>query len=473
MAADHPVPPVPRAERIASVNVFRGLTMLLMLFVNDINDYGVKHAPWFLYHMDEITVKRLYRVDEPWPENGTLPPEVDANTLPKGLANRLTTGKIDFMTVPDVIFPIFLFIVGLSIPIALERRIALGDSTFKLCGHVVLRSLEMIVIGLCMMNMGGAAPVNGMSGNWWRLLLFPSMILLWNRYPRAQGAMRWLFSALRLVGAGMLIYLLVIFRQDGNTWLSPGWWGIIGLIGWAYLLSALVWLAARDLPVAVMGGLALLIAFRLGSSAIVIQHADGSAIIFYEWWRNTFHGWLIDPGSLAGLSTMVFAGMAIATLFRPASLIQTPRSRIAWILVFAAGFAAAAFLVRPILGLGIVKGPATPAYCLYTTSIACTIYALLYWLVDLRKVSRWTALVAPAGSNTLLMYMLPWIVVFSLAMFGIDYSNNLTFSLRRFGIDYSHQLCEGWWGVGRAAVMAVCLLGVTALLTRCRIRLQL
>ena len=36
------MPPVPRAERIASVNVFRGLTMLLMLFVNDINDYGVK-----------------------------------------------------------------------------------------------------------------------------------------------------------------------------------------------------------------------------------------------------------------------------------------------------------------------------------------------------------------------------------------------------------------------------------------------
>ena len=72
-------------------------------------------------------------------------------------------------------------------------------------------------------------------------------------------------------------------------------------------------------------------------------------------------------------------------------------------------------------------------------SIACTIYAFLYWLVDLRKVSRWTALAAPAGSNTLLMYMLPWIFVFLLAMFGIDYSNNLTFSLRRFGIDYSHQ----------------------------------
>ena len=130
-----------------------------------------------------------------------------------------------------------------------------------------------------------------------------------------------------------------------------------------------------------MGGLALLIAFRLGSRPIVISMLMGSAIIFYEWWRNTFHGWLIDPEALPGCPPWFSPGMAIATLFRPASLIQTPRSRIAWILVFAAGFAAAAFLVRPILGLGIVKGPATPAYCLYTTSIACTIYALLYWLV--------------------------------------------------------------------------------------------
>lgn len=78
--------------------------------------------------------------------------------------------------------------------------------------------------------------------------------------------------------------------------------------------------------------------------------------------------------------------------------------------------------------------------------------------MDQGKVGRWTAFLAAAGSNTLLMYMLPWMVVFSLAMFGID---------------YSQQLSEGWWGVGRAAVMAVCLLGITALLTRGRIRLQL
>ncbi len=453
----------PPSERILSLDVFRGLTMLVMLFCNDINDYGVKYAPWLLYHMDEISVKQLYRVDQPL-KKGELPPDIDADTLPTGLAKRLTTGKIDFMTLPDVIFPTFLFIVGLSIPVALERRIARGDSMLKLSGHVALRWFEMIVIGLCMLNMHSVKPAGGMSSDLWRMLLFPSMILLWNRYPSTRGILRWLFVALRVAGAALLVYLLVIFRRDGNEWLAPGWWGIIGLIGWTYLAAALVWLAARDLGVAIIGALALAVTFRLGYDTIGLS----------QWWRSTFHGWMIEPGSLAGLVTPVFGGMAIATLFRPTSPARTPRRRIAWILVFGAGFAAAAFLLRPIFGLGISKGPATPAYVLYCSAIACAVYAFLYWLVDVMKINRWTVLVGPAGSNTLLMYMLPWIFVFSLAMFGIDYSHDfITVSLSSLGIESPLHLYEGWWGVGRAAVMAVCLMGVTGLLTRCRIRLQL
>ena len=40
MGKDQTPPSLP-AERIVSIDVFRGLTMLVMLFVNDIGDYGV------------------------------------------------------------------------------------------------------------------------------------------------------------------------------------------------------------------------------------------------------------------------------------------------------------------------------------------------------------------------------------------------------------------------------------------------
>lgn len=80
--AEYPPPP----SRVGSIDVFRGITMLLMLFVNDIGDIDLGHiqnAPGWLKHMP---------------------------------------GAVDGMTVADVIFPCFLFIVGLSIPVSLGHR---------------------------------------------------------------------------------------------------------------------------------------------------------------------------------------------------------------------------------------------------------------------------------------------------------------------------------------------------------------
>ncbi len=407
-------PRQPPVERIASIDVFRGLTMLLMLFVNDIGDeiFGnIQNAPWWLHHM---------------------PKEVDG------------------MTINDVIFPAFLFIVGLSIPLALQRRLEQGSSSARLCGHVVLRSLAMIFIGVCMVNMYAINErATGMSGAVWRLLLLASIILLWNRYPATEGVGRWLSIGLRVLAAAALIYLLVIFRQDFNgetVWLRPRWWGIIGIIGWAYLVSALVWVACRDLGVAVMGAMALLIAVRIGDN-----------YGFFNWWKNVFQGYLLAPGALAGHASAVAGGMVIAMLFRPNSPTNTPRKRIVWIVLLAAGFAAGGFFLRPLLG--IHKNSATPSWVLYSVAIASVIYAFLYWLIDVKRVSRWAAWLRPAGSNTLLMYMLQFVLYSALTAAGIDYLQT--------------HFNEGWLGVARLAVIALWLVGVTSLLTRCRIRLQL
>lgn len=136
------------AERVVSIDVLRGLTMLVMLFVNDIGqpDLGnVTHAPSWLYHIDPV---------------------------------------FDGMTLPDVIFPTFLFLVGLSIPLALERRLARGDSLVVIVGHVLIRAAGLVFIGLCMGNMDGIdAAATGMSGPLWRLLTLTSIVVLWLGEP--------------------------------------------------------------------------------------------------------------------------------------------------------------------------------------------------------------------------------------------------------------------------------------------------
>lgn len=418
-------PLLPRAERIASIDVFRGLTMLLMLFVNDIGDSDLGHnetAVGWLKHM------------------------------PK---------EIDGMNLPDVIFPTFLFVVGLAIPIALERRIARGDPWWRLSAHIVTRAAGMIFIGLCMVNGCHGVPLHeealGMSAALWRLLMLLGIILLWNRWPDARGAQRWLWVGVRVAAAALLAYLLYVYRAEVKgpngevvdvVWLQTRWWGIVGLIGWAYLISAFVWLACRDHGAAVAGAMALLMALDIGGRCQVL-----------DWWQDITFGCTPSLGTLGGLSSMVVAGLVVATLFRPNSPAATPWSRMTWMLVFAAGFGAIGLLLRPLWGIH-KNGGSTPSWMLCSVAIACGVYALLYWVIDvIKKIAGWTVLLKPAGSNTLLMYLLPHVFYSLLALLGIVFLET-----------HFH---EGWPGVARSAVLAIFFVAVTAVLTRCRVRLQL
>src|SRR5580693_7470740 len=97
--------------RIASIDIFRGLTVLVMVFVDNLD--FVKGLPWWTYHM-------------PRQANG--------------------------MTYVDMVFPAFLFVMGMSIPLAVARRIAEGDSRGKIWLHIVGRALSLVALGLFIAN---------------------------------------------------------------------------------------------------------------------------------------------------------------------------------------------------------------------------------------------------------------------------------------------------------------------------------
>ena len=66
-------------------------------------------------------------------------------------------------------------------------------------------------------------------------------------------------------------------------------------------------------------------------------------------------------------------------------------------------FAAGLLLDAP---YGINKIRATPSWCLYCAAITTGIWMLLYFMMDLCHVRAWSRLVAPAGANPLLAYLL-------------------------------------------------------------------
>src|SRR3990170_1575719 len=89
---------------IASIDILRALTMVLMIFVNDL--WSLKDIPLWLEHVPR-----------------------DADGM--GLA--------------DVVFPAFLFIVGMSLPFAVSSRAKKGDSDLRIAWHIIVRSVSLII----------------------------------------------------------------------------------------------------------------------------------------------------------------------------------------------------------------------------------------------------------------------------------------------------------------------------------------
>ncbi len=134
-----------RPARVASIDIFRGLTMVVMVFVNQLGE--MKGLPWWTLHM---------------PAN------------------------INAMTYVDMVFPFFLFIVGMSLPLAVQHRLSKGDSELGLWAHVVIRSVGLMVLGLILANRENVdAQLTRIASNIWTLLALIGAILFWVSYPRS------------------------------------------------------------------------------------------------------------------------------------------------------------------------------------------------------------------------------------------------------------------------------------------------
>ena len=83
---------------------------------------------------------------------------------------RHVAPDVDGMTLTDVVFPAFLFITGMSIPLALGRLVA-GESRIRTVRHVVIRSVSLIVIGVFMVNAEQGFAPGWLSPAAWNVLM--------------------------------------------------------------------------------------------------------------------------------------------------------------------------------------------------------------------------------------------------------------------------------------------------------------
>ena len=392
--------------RIASIDVFRGLTMAVMIFVNELAD--VRGLPWWTYH-----AKASWSV----------------------------------MTYVDMVYPFFLFIVGLAIPLAVRARLKKNPSMPALWWHVLLRSASLVVLGLILANAEKVDRARtGLSGSAWGLIALLGGVLFSNVYPESKP-FAVLFRTLRVIGVVMIIAMYAIFRRTTHTgqvaWIDGSYPEILGLIGYTYLSVTALYLFTRRWLWAPLAWFVALVALCAISTVHWIDFANTLPLYFW-------------PFSNGSWCCMTMAGVVTSAIFLGDHRWRTASQKMLLAVAFAVPVLAAGWLLTP---LGISKIRATPTWCLYSVGEAVLCFTLLYWICDVKKRTAWALPVRSAGSNTLLTYLLPDFYGFLIALTGMVY--------------FETHFHVGWPGVVKSIVFTLVILGISAVLTRCRLRMQL
>jgi len=387
------------SERLKSIDILRALTMLLMIFVNDL--WTLTDIPGWLEHK---------------------------------AANE------DGMGLADVVFPAFLFIVGLSIPHAIRARLKRGDSRLQVFRHIIERTLALLIMGVFMVNLEHIDDREMLfSQQIWQILMTLGFFLIWNIYgERLSGRIpSWAFRGLGWV---ILVFLAAIFRgpaEGSYAWMRFYWWGILGLIGWGYLLGALLYLGLGNRPGWLSVTLVLLILLNINEFITPLP----------------FRVKLIVSASN---HASVMCGVLVTAIM----IRLREKGRMESVIPVLAGIAAIllifGFLTRPLWGISKIH--ATPSWTAICAAITALSLALLHLLADRFKITGWAGLIKPAGHSTLTCYLVPYYLYAIWELTGLSLPGALT---------------AGMAGIVKSLIFSLLVVQLTGLLGRIHIRLRI
>lgn len=353
----------PSNRRVLSIDAVRGLTIAGMILVNNPGSWShiyppLRHAPW----------------------NGCTP--------------------------TDLVFPFFLFLVGVSMWFSLKKRRGAGDSRSSIFAHVVRRSVILICLGLCMYGF----PDFRLIGPFVLTIIGASLLMGGNSGDspsQSPGAKR-LAGGMILVGAA--IYCRLDYGYFDQTNLRVP--GVLQRIGLCYLLAS-VFVLAFGLRGVAVGMLVLVVGYAILLSTVsppdgYTNEVTGPDGLLHDWIDTTILGDHLyrerpDPegllSSLGGVATVLFGVMAGWWLGSERSSGQKT------IGLFVA--ANAALMIGLIMDFAypINKKIWSPSYVVYTGGLALHVIAMCYWLIDVRGYRSWAQPFLVFGSNAIVVFV--------------------------------------------------------------------
>src|SRR6266481_4465268 len=256
-------------------------------------------------------------------------------------------------TLTDVIFPFFVFIVGVAIPLALEPRIARAGRAAVML-KVVRRSLVIFGLGIVL---------NGFPSYTWATLRIPGVL--------QRIAVCYLVAA--------LIFL----------WTSPR---AQALIASALLLG--YWLTMTLIPVPGYG------AGDLSPAGNLAAYIDRAVLGPHIWQYAKVY----DPEGI--LSTLPAIATALLGVLTGNWLRSGRGSDVVAVRLVIAGIGGIAGGELWGLWFPINKSLWTSSYVVLTAGLALIVLAACYWLVEARAQRRWAIPFAVLGVNALVLFFL-------------------------------------------------------------------
>ncbi len=379
--------------RLLSLDVFRGITIAGMILVNNPGSWGNIYAP-------------------------------------------LGHAKWNGWTPTDLVFPSFLFIVGVAMTFSFDRRSAEGAGRSRLLGHVIRRTLILFGLGMIMYSFPD-----------WRLMA-PYILTI----------------------AG----LWLLFRQEPPlSWPTESSSRLFKLVAWTLLGSAVVWFAAdfayfqwphppatpQTAPLRVPGVLQrIAVCYFLVAVIMMYLGVRGRAVvtagILLAYWWIVKHPWAITVPETYPVDTRpegilhfwldakLLGAHVYSDLPDPEGILSTLGGVCTCLLGVLTGtwlrsrhhdtdkLIGLFFVANLLMVVGLWMNYSVPinkkiwtsSYVLLAGGIAMHVLAMCYWLIDVKGWWRWSWPFMIFGTNAILVYFASGIMgrLLGFYTFGVD-----------------------------------------------------
>lgn len=255
----------------------------------------------------------------------------------------------------DCIFPLFVFITGVTFPFSTARRLERGDSRASITLHIFRRMAILVFFGL-----------------------------LYSGVQRLDWAHFRVWSVIGRVGLVWGIAALLTLHLRMRTCVAIA---VAILVGWWIVLR---FVPAPDAPQGVNPALA--------SATSIAGWVDTHLL-------TTAHRHEGGLATIAMVPTALFGIWSGRYLMHAKEGLSENRKTVNMLLVAACSVAAGCLWALPSWGVPVIKPAWSSSYALVTGGISLALLAVFHWIIDVRGWSRWSFYFRVIGANAIAAYL--------------------------------------------------------------------